>query len=413
MSKLTRSGHAANRLTIQLSHHPAQTRVKGTFTNRRYGWRHLSSDDAMPSPLQSAIEFIRSYKAGNRSANKASIQESFIHRFRPAKMRSVYVGDGYALRLSEARTGSFSNTVLSLSALQAHDVRPLVVVVVRDRSVDFLLANSTFLRKISHGSHKLRINNIKGSFNGTDIVTEYEGVTNAPENFEHLFAQHSAFTWAENVARLVEATNLIVGRDSRFRPTDAERTTLLAAPERAKAALRSRVFQEVAEELRVRVEDRRRLILEAASINNVNLRGNAIEQILTGDLNPHELGDLLRNLDGGRLIIDIKTKLLDRASAPKAYNIDKMLTFLAEPGSVLAFLMVGVSVSAAIVRCRLLPIFDNAILDATGVQHHWAGRVSRGVTQLSGRFGRVIEPNYQPTVNVARARSFLERLLAL
>jgi hypothetical protein len=75
--------------------------------------------------------------------------------------------------------------------------------------------------------------------------------------------------------------------------------------------------------------------------------------------------------------------------------------------------MVGVNVSAAIVKCRLLSIFDNAMLDATGVQHHWAGRVSRGVTQLSGRFGRAIEPSYQPTVDVARARAFLEELLAL
>jgi hypothetical protein len=368
----------------------------------------------MPSSLQSAVDFIRSYKASNRSAAKASIQESFVRRFQPVRMRSVYVGDGYALRFSEARTGSFSNTVLSLSALQAHDVRPFVVVVVRDWSVDFLLANSTFLRKISHSSHELRINNIKGSFNGTDIVTKYEGVTNMPKNFEHLFAQHSAFTWDENVARLVEArTAASVQRMRSELHSDAERTTLLAAPERAKTALRSRVFQEVEEELRVRVGDRRRLILESASIDNVNLRGNAIEQILTGDLNAHELGDLLRNLDGGRLVIDIKTKLLDRASAPKAYNVDKMLKFLAEPGSVLAFLMVGVNVSAAIVKCRLLSIFDNAILDATGVQHHWAGRVSRGVTQLSGRFGRAIEPSYQPIVDAARARAFLEELLAL
>jgi hypothetical protein len=36
--------------------------------------------------------------------------------------------------------------------------------------------------------------------------------------------------------------------------------------------------------------------------------------------------------------------LLDRASAPKAYNIDKMLMFLAEPGSVLAFFMIGVDI---------------------------------------------------------------------
>ena len=104
----------------------------------------------MPSSLESAIEFIKNYKAAHPTANKASIQEAFVARFRPRKIRSVYVGNDYALRFSEARTGSFSNTVLSLSALQAYDNQPFVVVVVRGRGVEFLLANSTFLRKISH-----------------------------------------------------------------------------------------------------------------------------------------------------------------------------------------------------------------------------------------------------------------------
>src|SRR5262249_9625534 len=160
-----------------------------------------------------------------------------------------YVGDGYAIRFSEARTGAFSNTVLSLSALQIHDARPFVVAVVRPYMLEFLLANSTFLKKISHSSHELRANNIKGSFNGTDILTEYEGIQNAPDNFEQLFALHSAFTWQENVERLVEATNAIAFRDSRFRPTNAQRTAILEAPQRAAAATRSPTYETIENEL--------------------------------------------------------------------------------------------------------------------------------------------------------------------
>jgi hypothetical protein len=38
---------------------------------------------------------------------------------------------------------------------------------VRPKDVEFLLANATFLKKISHSSHQLRIDNVKGSFSGT------------------------------------------------------------------------------------------------------------------------------------------------------------------------------------------------------------------------------------------------------
>jgi hypothetical protein len=189
--------------------------------------------------------------------------------------------------------------------------------------------------------------------------------------------------------------------------------TILAAPGRAAAALTAPQFLEAERELRTLLERHQDAILRAAQIDNVNLRGNAIEQLLTGVGNAHELGDLIRPLGDGQLLVDIKTKLLDRASAPKAYNIDKMLKFLAAPDSVFAFFMVAVDTQAGVVSGRLLPILESALLEVTGVQHHWAGRASRGVTQLSGQFGRASAPSYQPTINVDRARSFLETLLAL
>ena len=363
--------------------------------------------------LFDSIDFIRALKAENPNADKAFLQAAFSEAFEPIKARSVLIANGFAFRFSEARTGSFSNTVLSLSALQAYDVQPFVIVVVRPDRVDFLLANTSFLKKISHSSLQLRSDNIKGSFNGTDIMSLYEGLPNTPEHFEALFALHSAFTWEENIERLVESTNAIVGRDNRFRLRDADKAVIMAAAERAAAALTAPQFQEVERELCELVHGQRAAILQAAQIENVNLRGNAIEQLLTGVANAHDLGDLVRPLGDGRLVIDIKTKLLDRASAPKAYNIDKMLTFLAEPGSVFAFFMIGVDIQAGSVSARLLPVLESALLEATGLQHHWAGRTSRGVTQLSGQFGRASAPGYHPLVDLDRAHSFLDRLLGL
>lgn len=353
-------------------------------------------------------------KRADPSAGKARLQAAFVERYAPTKVRSVFVGDGYALRFSEAKAGPFSGTVLSLSALRKHDDRPFVVVVARAAGVDFLLANATFLRKVSHSSRDLQLDRVRGSFNGGDIVAELGGVRNCPENFERLFALHEPFTWEENLARLVEATSAIVGRGLRFEPTAAQRAVLTNAPERAREVLTSRRFLDVDAELAALAARRRDAILAAAQDDNVNVRGNAIEGLLTGRASTHGLGDITRELQGGgRLVIDVKSKLRDRGSAPKAYNVDKMLALLAEPGTVFAFFLVGVDRAAKVVTARLIPVLDEALLEVTTVQHHWSGRGSRGVTQLTGRFDRVLDSSYQPTIDVPRARAFLGDLLAL
>ena len=363
--------------------------------------------------LTESIEFIQRFKADNPKADKAAVQKAWVDWSTPEKMRSVFVADGFAIRFSEAMTGGFSNTVLSLSALAKHDGRPFVVVVVRRASVDFMLANATFLKKISHSSQQLRVDNVKGSFNGTDILGEYEGIPNTPNNFNELFALHSAFMWEENLERLVEATNEIVARNVRFEPTDAERDAILKSPARFASAVNSAEYIEAERDLVARMEAARSDILTAAQIDNVNIRGNAIEQLITGEDKAHELGDFVRPLAEGELVIDVKTKLLDRASAPKAYNVDKMLRLLAQPGSVLAFFMIGIDTEKGRVTGRLLTVLDDALRNSTVVQHHWAGRGSRGVTQLSGLFGQSLSGTFKPMISEDAARIFLQRLIDL
>jgi len=108
-----------------------------------------------------------------------------------------------------------------------------------------------------------------------------------------------------------------------------------------------------------------------------------------------------------------KTKLLDRASAPKAYNIDKMLSLLAQPCNVFSFFFVGLDTAQHTVRTRLISLFDPIIVEATRIQTHWAGRASRGVTQLSGDLTRIFSAGYHPTVDIAGGvkllRLFVER----
>jgi hypothetical protein len=348
------------------------------------------------------------------TANKAEIEEAFIAQCNFPKHRSVYVGDGFCLRFSEANKPSFSNSVLSLSALKKHDAFPVVICVVRPDRLDFRLANTTFLRRISHSSHTLREDNIRGTFLGHDIMDEYEGIPNRPERFEELLAIHSAFNWEENIGRLVEATNAIIARSTRFDVTKEALECLLEAPQRSTTACETASYAEAERKLSSVIELRAGELLRTAATDNVNLRGNTIEQIITGEVNAHRLDDLIFALEnGGQLIVDIKTKLLDRASAPKAYNIDKMLALLAQPGSVVCFFFVGLDVATHTVRTRLISIFDPIIIVATQIRTHWAGRASRGVTQLSGDLTRIFSPDYRPSVDidggVKLLRLFVER----
>jgi len=129
-------------------------------------------------------------------------------------------------------------------------------------------------------------------------------------------------------------------------------------------------------------------------------------------LNAHRLDDLIFDLGFDRkLIVDIKTKLLNRASAPKAYNIDKMLSLLAEPGNVFCFFFIGLDANRGVVHARMVSLFDPVILKATRILHHWAGRGSRGVTQLTGNIAQVFADDYQPSVDVAGSQSLLRALI--
>jgi len=365
-------------------------------------------------PISELIEFVLGYRQRNQSASKEQIAGAAAHALHLTKHRSVYACDDFAVRFSAASGAPFANVVLSLSALRAFDRLPFTVAVIRPDSTDFLLANATFLRKISHSSHSLRPDHIRGSFLGHDILREYEAIENRPDNFDTLFAIHQEFTWVENVERLVEATNQIVGRGRRFSPNADGLQAIRQAPALAASLVRHPEYLRLKEELATAVRERSSQILEYARIDNVNQRGNLIEQAITGGINAHNLGDMVRQIAGDVTVqLEIKTKLMDRASSPKAYNIDKALEALGRGRTLIAFGFVGIYVDAGRVVSSTISILDRTVLEATRIQFHWAGRNSRGVTQLTGNFARVFAPDYQEEIDTAVAARFLADLLRL
>ena len=346
----------------------------------------------------------------------------------------VYYCELFAVRFSSAATDIFGNTVLSLSQLQKYDGRPFIVCLVTPNRNHYFLANTTFLKKISHSSQTLRVNNIRGSFNGSDIVREFEGIRNTAENLDRLFRIHEAIGFGGNLIRLVEATNNISPTGKKFE-TDARGVDLiLSAPRRAIRFIASAYVQTLKAELDAKVEQHKNEILLAALIENVNVRGRIIEYLIAGEderlreeiinalqkktggipqfKTENSLGDYSRIFTEFATETDIKTKVMVLESNPKAYNLDKMLEFLTLEHSVFMFYFVGVE-PGQIVHTVLVSMFQEKLLEATILLKHWAGRTSRGVSQFEGRAVSklILSPEY--TINDACAVAFLQKVLAL
>lgn len=366
----------------------------------------------MDTALNDLVAFLQSYASQHSGCTKDAIAKATASHFTLTKNRSVFACEKFAIRFSTVKGASFSNVVLSLSALQKYDHIPFIVCVVRPNGLELLLANSTFLKKISHSSHQLRTDNVRGSFLGHDILREYEGTRNTPANFSALFLIHSEFTWQEGLARLVEATNNISPTGVRFLPTSAECATILAAADLSAKLSRHPEYTAIGVELSRVAESRKDSILQAAEIDNVNERGNTIEQIITQGANVHGLEDQKFTLNmGATAFVDVKTKLLALSSSPKGYNIDKVLMTIAQGKTVFSFFLLGIDLETRTLHTCLVSILDRTILAATRIQFHWAGRNSRGVTQLTGDLSGLFASSFQEQVSVSEAKAFLQRLI--
>lgn len=385
----------------------------------------------MCETLKSLLQLIHDYD-GRR--DKAGLAQIVSDKFSLTKDRSVYYCPDFAVRFNSSASRNFSNTVLSLSNLRKYDDRPFIVCLVTPSQNFCFIANTTFLKKISHSSQELRENNIRGSFNGSDIVSEFEGISNSTENIVRLYAIHAQIGFEGNLIRLVEATNNISPTGMKFIVGDCESSNVFDAPNRAIRFVASKDANNLKIELDSKVQKFKNEILLAALIENVNLRGRVIEYLIAGDdeslrrrlisaltsstrglpafKTGNTLGDYQRNFDEFDTETDVKTKIMILNSNPKAYNLDKMLEFLAEDKSVFMFYFVGID-PGKIVNTVLISMFQKDLLDATILLRHWAGRNSRGVSQFEGKVinDLIKRPDYY--IDESKARRFLAKVVAL
>lgn len=351
--------------------------------------------------------------------------------------RALYHTDSFAVVFCYSKNKTFSNVILSLSKLEKYDRIPCFVVIVRrELPNEILMINSTFINKISHSSQELTTTNIRGSFLGSNIrknVSELS-CTNSPEHFNELFAYHKGFTWQENLERLVECTNNIHPTTQKATLDENELKILFDSPARAAGFIASEDYDTLLRTLLQRCEEIKDALLVASRIDNVNIRGRIIEALIAsgGDertrllqnladaetllptyFSGNDLGDFSMSFDNSDTFTDIKTKIIYLDSNPKAYNIDKFLKCMATQRTVFMFFFVGID-TTGISNTILCSVYHKELLETTILQHHWAGRATRGVAQFNGRTinKMLTTKNFHNEINNEQCVSFLQNLLS-
>ena len=364
----------------------------------------------------SLIKAFESYFSKYKKADKTSVIAYCESEFGFKKDgRSVYMdpSNQYRVRFSYSASGTFSNVVLSLSTVLKIDYSPLIVAVIHPNFYELMLCNSTFIEKVSHSSKNLTEQKIRGSFLGSNIIKTWNGIENTPDNFDELFAFHQLIPVEENIARIVEATTGIVSTRKPFRVDKDIYRVIKSALEIPLNAKYSALWQSIKRELDNRTCNRRSEIVLVASREdtNVNIRGNAIEQLITRGKNKHSLGDVEFTVGGLSAAVDIKSVRENKASCPKLYNVDKFLKSLSRLRHHFIY-FVFINEQGGIVT-NLVNVLDKEMIELTRIQHHWAGRLSRGVTQLDRKFHNLVAGNWQTTYSFDRAKDFVDHLIAV
>lgn len=220
----------------------------------------------------------------------------------------------------------------------------------------------------------------------------------------------------------------------KYHISDTASSSILAAPQRAMRFITSEDFVALKAELDVQVARFRKEILLAALIENVNVRGRIIEYLIAGEdellrqqlisalkagnkgipsfKTENTLGDYQRRFDTFDTETDVKTKIMILNSNPRAYNVDKMLEFLAGDRSVFMFYFLGVD-PGRIVNTVLVSMFQQDLLRSTVLLRHWCGRNSRGVTQFEGKTINTLIFTPKSVIDESESVEFLKQLMAL
>jgi len=185
--------------------------------------------------LNDLVAFLEDWRRRHPTGGKDALVRDSETRFRLGRDGALRVGQHFALRINEnTQSEKFPHAVVAIRKIVKYDHLPVVACLLTPTGQRLLLANTSFVRKVSHSSHRMRRVCLRGSILGNDIMSRCCGIPNSPENFQQLWSIHEQSDREANLDRIVEGT--IGGRrhQSRWKPDAAEREAILAAPKLAR-----------------------------------------------------------------------------------------------------------------------------------------------------------------------------------
>ena len=179
------------------------------------------------------MKFVRSHDGIN---DKAKLSRLVAEHFELTRDRSVFYGPHFAVRFSASTTRGFPGTVTSLSRLRGYDDRPFIACIVKPTENVCLLANTTFLKKISQTSPAATGQQHPWQF---QRLRHFPRVRRASPTRRTISARFTKFTprsdSKETWCGSSKPTNDISPTGVKFAVTDAARAIILDAPRRAMA----------------------------------------------------------------------------------------------------------------------------------------------------------------------------------
>ena len=310
--------------------------------------------------------------------------------------RNLFAHKDFKVRVASINSDSqqLSNTIKSFDSIIKYDDLPIILMIVSPNQIYYRLANLTFIKKVSHSSKLLEVSNIKGSINGSDIMSEFKGLENSKENFDKLFSMHLLENKKENIERIVRETHDIKASLSTGKKISVSLKDFEKYIKTENKLLTSKEFSILEDTDRKKIFNLSKEIIEVfETVDNVNLQGNTIEQLITGSGNTHGIEDTIYESVYGKIKIDYKTKNLNKKSSPKAVDINKLVETIAE-GSRFLFQLVEYNPKNKEISTCLFSPFEEYVINNSLVQHHWSGRGSLGHIQFNNKVkGRNIYEN--------------------